>query len=176
MQISITGKQHLEVQSGLKEYIEERILKMQHFFSAVDESHIVLKVEKYLSTAEVSVNGQNIHLYAEGSSEENLYVALDRACDRIETQLKKKRERITEHKAPRAADVVEENTLVGDVEESPKLIRETYETKPMSLEEAKMQFDLSNKDLWVFQNAETEWINVLFKKENGDFGLIEPEA
>ena len=96
MKLSITGK-HMEVRGGMKRYIENRLDKLVTFFAGISEAHAVLKIEKYLSTAEVSLSGKKLHLFAEGSSDENLYVAIDRAIDRLEEQVRRQREKVKEH-------------------------------------------------------------------------------
>jgi len=177
MQISVTGKRHLELPEGIKDYIEDRLHKIQRFFSSIDEGHVVLKTEKYLNTAEVSVSGKNIHLYAEGASDENLFVAMDRASDRVEIQLKKQRDKMSEHKAPRTSELIEnEEKLNNKNSEDDELIPEMYDIKPMSLEEASMQFKITEEEFLVFQNSKTEQVNVIFKNKDGNMGLIEPDG
>jgi len=172
LKVSITGK-HLDVRGGMKSYINERLEKLRRFFEAVDTAHVVLKTEKYLNTAEISLNGKKLHLYAEGSSEENLYVAIDRAVDRIEIQIKKQTEKIKGHS-------VRKSRLKGKISEtSAELLvtpieRESFDPKPKTEDEAKLELDSEERNFLVFKNARTKQINVIYDKKNGRYGLIEP--
>lgn len=160
----------------MKDYIENRLNKVQKFFSAAGEAHIVLKTEKYLNTAEITLNGKRFHFYAEGASEENLYVAIDRAMDRIESQVKRQIEKIKGHDHRSIPGGGKEAGLREGTEASQEtLIRhETFDAKPMTLEEARLQLDISDRGFLVFQNAETNEINVIYKKQSGNYGLIKP--
>ena len=173
MKVSITGK-HLQVRQGMKTYIQERLEKLRRFFDAVDVAHIVLKTEKYLNTAEVSLNGKRLHLFAEGSSEENLYVAIDRAVDRIENQIKRQTEKIKGHNQRRIPGLKEKAMAAVRESAEPSVQRETFDSKPMSLDEACMQLEVESRNFLVFQNAQSELINVIYRKKNGSYGLIEP--
>lgn len=175
MKISITGK-HIEVRPGMKTYVEQRLEKLRRFFSAVNEAHIVLKTEKYLNTAEISLNGKKLHLYAEGSSEENLYVAIDRAVDRIENQIKRQTEKI-KGRSHRGLETAKAGVLAGREESrlEPNVEREIFDTKPMTVDEACEQLDVTGQNFLVFQNAGTGQISVIFKKKSGNYGLVEPE-
>ncbi|MBI4971788.1 MAG: ribosome-associated translation inhibitor RaiA [Candidatus Omnitrophica bacterium] len=170
MKVSITGK-HIQVRSGMKSYINERLEKLKHFFSGVDAAHIVLKTEKYLNTAEVSLKGKKLHLFAEGSSEENLYIAIDRAVDRIESQIKRQTEKIKGHDAKRVAKRKE--AVLGGGFPGVLIERELVGSKPMTLEEARLQLDVEDQDFLVFENAASRRLSVLYKKKKGSYGLIE---
>lgn len=172
MKVSITGK-HIQVRSGMKTYINDRLEKLKHFFDGVDAAHIVLKTEKYLNTAEVALKGKKLHLFAEGSSDENLYVAIDRAVDRIESQIKRQTEKIKGHGSKRAAKG-KLSGLGGREGFGQEIEREAFDSKPMTLDEACLQLDVDSRSFLVFQNAKSRRISVIFKKKNGSFGLIEP--
>lgn len=174
MKVSITGK-HLAVRPGMKTYVENRLEKLRRFFSAVDVAHVILKTEKYLNTAEISLNGKRLHLFAEGSSEENLYVAIDRAVDRIENQIKKQVEKVKGHNHGRAQKLKLEETSVRFEGGRAQIQQERFDSKPMTLDEALMQLDVELRSFLVFQNAQSGKINVVFKKKSGSYGLIEPE-
>jgi len=174
LKVSITGK-HLAVRSGMKTYVENRLEKLKRFFSAVDEAHVILKTEKYLNTAEISLNGKRLHLFAEGSSEENLYIAIDRAVERVENQIKRQVEKIKGHNHRGGQKLKGEMEGARFEKFRDQIQREPLDSKPMTIDEARMQLQIEPRNFFVFQNAQSGQINVIFKRTNGSFGLIEPQ-
>lgn len=183
MDIRFVGK-NLKVTEGMKEHISEKVQKFEKYDSRIVESHILLKKEKYLYIAEITLLSRNMRVYGEGSAKENVFAAIDVAYVKVEKQLKKFREKIKDHNkhgnhfGPALKAVSQSRgarkAQVQEVDE-PKIIKtRDFESKPMSLEEASMQLELSRKTFLVFQNSSTQKINVLFKREDGHHGLIEP--
>lgn len=179
MQISVTFR-HLEPSDVLRNYATERMQKVKKFLEGYAEANIVLSVEKFRHIAEVTIlaNGTKIV----GQEETNdMYSAIDLVTDKVEKQVKRYREKIKDKKPLSsiksravgvnvlAFDSTKENTI-------PRIIKsEKYLAKPMYLDEAVMQLDVLDNDFLVFTNAESETINVLYKRRDGDYGLIEPE-
>ncbi|MBI4399024.1 MAG: ribosome-associated translation inhibitor RaiA, partial [Candidatus Omnitrophica bacterium] len=169
LKISITGK-HIYVRGGMKSYIEGRIEKLEHLFSAADTAHALLKTEKYIHTAEVSLHGRKLHVFAEGSSEENMYVAIDRAVDRIANQIRRKTGRLKER--------VHQGKSLKQMEECVELVveREMVDAQKMTPEQAAFQLEEEDRNFLVFQNPRTHQLNVIYQKKNGKYGVIEPNT
>lgn len=179
MQISVTFR-HMEPSDVLRDYAIERVKKIKRFLERFIEANVVLSIEKFRHIAEVTIlaNGTKIV----GQEETNdMYSAIDLVVDKIEKQVKKHREKRKDKKSvsnlkSRAVGI---NILSYDRSEgksAPRIIKsEKYLAKPMYLDEAVMQLDVSDNDFLVFTNAEAETINVLYKRRDGDYGLIEPE-
>ena len=92
MDIRYLGK-NLSVTQGMKEHMQEKLVKLEKYSPKLVESHVVLKKEKYLFAAEITLLAKNLRAYGEGASKENIYTAIDKAYERIEKQLKKFREK-----------------------------------------------------------------------------------
>lgn len=182
MDIRFTG-QNLKITSGMKEHLEERLPKLEKYAPRLVEAHVYLKKENYLYVAEVTVLGKDLRAVGKGASKENIFAAMDEAHERVIKQLKKYRARRKDHhkknaretiKGMRTLEMIEsETTLKG---ERPRIVRtEDFAPKPMSPEEASLQLRLSKDSFVVFLNSATDRINVLYKRKDGDHGLIEPE-
>ncbi len=178
MQISTTFR-HLEPSDALKSYAEEKLERIKKYIDEPIVAQVFMTVEKIRHCAEVTLTAKGITIKA--SEETNdMYSAIDAVVDKIERQLRRYKERIKEHKpAPEAAgrqvrkSVVEAESI--EQRKTPVVIRtKTFSLKPMSVEEAVMQMDLLHKDFLVFTDATTDAINVIYRRKDGDYGLIEP--
>jgi len=163
----------------LKEYASSRFEKMGKFIGDTMETElqINLAVEKFRHQAEVILTADNLHISAYEESED-MYSTIDLVLEKLESQLKRMRERHKERRragTPRAArmDVISFTEESGAREPN---IKETdnFEPKPMSVDEAAMQLESLKFEFLVFRNAETSRVNVLYRTKNGDFGLIDP--
>lgn len=182
MQIIITGR-HLEVTNALREYVTTKIEKLEKYLSIV-EVHVILSVEKYRHLAEVTIQAKRTTLHGQEETGD-MYQAIDVVIDKIEKQIKKRKEKIVSRKAKKlpkslgeSVDNLSEPAEPSLKEKSttpPRIIREeNFAVKPMSLNEATLQMGLSPDNFLVFFNHETNQINVLYRRDDGNYGLIEP--
>lgn len=183
MDIRFTGK-HMRVTDGMKEHIEGKLPRLEKYAPRIVESHVVLKKEKYFFEAEVTLLAKNFRAYGEGRAKENIFTAIDMAYVRVEKQLKKFREKIKEHHkehGPRALPPKERVARQILDEEGPKpgqlaIVRDKdFAPEPMSAEEASLRLKNNSESFLVFLNTATQQVNVIFKREDGNHGLIEPE-
>jgi len=184
MNIRFAGK-HFEVSEAIRRYLKEKLDKLEKYSSKVVESHVVLKKERYLFDAQITLRAKNFKAYGEGKRKENIYAAIDQACDRVETQLKKFREKVKDrHKgrnvkggipvSPKVVRALASEAALGG--RKPAIVRSRdFAPKPMSAAEASLQLEISKRPFLVFLNAATRSVNVIFKQEDGNHGLIEPE-
>jgi len=179
MQLSVSFR-NLDPSDHLKNYAETRLTRIKKYMEEPIEVHVVLSVQKFRHTADVTINANGIKIKAQEETGD-LYSAIDLVMDKIEKQIKRQREKLKEHKTelrPRSEE--EEEALPGEEEtaaESPQVIKkERFFAKPMDVEEAAMQLRLSSNEFLVFTNAKTRVINVLYKQKDGNFGLIEPAS
>lgn len=179
MNIIVTGR-HLDVTPALRSYAEEKIKKVGKYFNNVTEVIITLGVEKYRHKAEVQLRVNGVLIQAEEVTGE-MYSSIDKVMDKIERQVKKFKEKLTRHKgrtegeetAPLKETLSSETTLKE--EGYPQIIRrKKFATKPMSPEEAVLQMELLDKDFFIFENDSTGDINVIYRRKDGNVGLIEP--
>lgn len=178
MQLSVSFR-NLDPSDHLKNYAETRLNRIRKVMEEPIDVHVVLSVQKFRHTADVTINANGIKIKAQEETGD-LYSAIDLVIDKIEKQIKRQRERLKEHKTETRPRSEEEEALPGEEEaavEAPQVIKkERFFAKPMDVEEAAMQLRLSTSEFLVFTNAKTRVINVLYKQKDGDFGLIEPAS
>lgn len=194
MQFVIKGK-NLQLTDALKEYAEKKLMTIKKYFDHIVEVDVTLSVKdsKDLSRSrvcEVTVWAKSIGNPIHGkSASEDLYASIDMVAEKIERQVKKFKEKITgRRRNNKGADKQATHSVLsfgedfGDrtegapEENKPKIVRSgTFPMRPMYSDEAAEQLDLFNQDFFVFSNAETNRINVIYRRGDGNFGLIEPE-
>lgn len=169
MNIIITGR-HLELTDNLKEYAEEKIKKFGKYLTNISDIAVTLSVEKYRHKAEVLLKVNGVMIQAESITGE-MYSSIDEVVEKLDRQIKKYKEKIVSHrKGEDRAQVSLESQ-----EPSPSIIKKkSFNIKPMSPEEAAMQMELLDKNFFIFTNASSGSINVLYKRTDGNLGLIEP--
>ncbi|MEE8329869.1 MAG: ribosome-associated translation inhibitor RaiA [Thermodesulfovibrionia bacterium] len=169
MNVIITGR-HLELTSNLKEYAKKKIEKFKKYLNNIAEATITLSVEKYRHKAEILLKVNGLMIQAESVTGE-MYSSIDEAMDKLERQVKKYKKKWRSYRK------VEEKTpaALKSEEFSPAIIKKkSLDIKPMPAEEAAMQMVMLDKSFFVFTNASSGSINVLYKRKDGNLGLIEP--
>jgi len=178
MNISFTFK-NFEPSDHLKGYAEKRFEKIAKFVSDTEaDLQVNLLVDKFRHKADVILNSDRIHISAYEESED-MYATVDMVLDKLEAQLRKMREKQKSRvKKARGNKMVQMSVLsYEDIapKSAPTIVgTDDYVPKPMSVDEAAMQLDALENEFLVFRNAETEGINVIYKRKNGDYGLIDP--
>lgn len=174
MEIKIHGK-NLEVTKALQDYAKKKVAKISKFFEQEPlEIQVTMSVERETHIVDITVSVNGLLLRGEEKTGD-MYASIDGAVNKIERQVHKYKTKINRR-------LREENRVVlpslQDMEEAPepKIVRtKRFAIKPMSVTEAVMQMDLLGHDFFVFFNAETEEVNVVYKRRGGNYGLIEPE-
>lgn len=175
MQTSVTFR-HIEPTDALRSYAEEKISRIKKYIEEPIEAHVVLSVEKFRHIAEVTIKANGTGF--KGSEEtDDMYSAIDMLADTIESQVKKNKEKFRGRKSTNAtrdfaAAIGQESAGAGDRETRVIRTEQVY-AKPMDVDEAVMQLDLSNGEFMVFTNRHTNSINVLYRRKDGHYGLIE---
>ena len=176
MDINVTFR-HTEPIESLKAYAEEKIATLDKYLDYPGEAHIVLTVEKFRHQADITltVNGTRIKAVEETG---DMYSAIDQVMDKVEKQLKRHLSKIRDRRTEgvREEELVSEGETEGTsiLEEEPVIEVEKLEAKPMDPEEAAMQLGFSAQEFLVFRNAKSNEINVLYRRKDGNLGLIEP--
>lgn len=173
MNIVVNGRNNLEITPTLRNYAEEKIGKFDRYLSNITEAVITLSVQKYRHKAEVLLKANGILIQAEGVTGE-IYSSIDEVVGKLERQVKKFKEKLTSH---RKADgkIKETPAAKSSPEETGKIIkRKRFDMKPMAPDEAAMQMELLDKNFFIFTNDQSGNINVIYRRTDGNFGLIEP--
>lgn len=175
MNIIVTGR-HLEVTPALKTYAEKKITRFDRYLSNISEAVVTLSVEKYRHKVEVLLKVNGVLIQAEGITGD-VYSSIDEVAEKLERQIKKYKEKLVSHRKSegKAAPVVVAEAEISPAAETGRIIKnKRFELKPMSPDEAAMQMELLDKDFFVFTNDNSGDINVIYRRRDGNFGLIEP--
>ncbi|MCF8027084.1 MAG: ribosome-associated translation inhibitor RaiA [Desulfobacteraceae bacterium] len=179
MQTSVTFK-NLDPSDHLKSYVSSKLDRMDKLLDNPAEAQVVLSVEKIRHIAEIRVTGDRLNIVCREKSND-MYSSIDLALDKLEKQIKKQKAKIKNHRqGGRGEDRGPEPAGMPGGDESPEespganVIVQNLEYKPMDVEEAIMQMDLISDNFLVFRNARTNQINVLYRRNDGDLGLIQP--
>lgn len=171
MNIIVMGR-HLEITPALKTYAEKKIKRFDRFLSNIAEAIVTITVEKYRHKVEVLMKANGVLIQAEGVTGD-VYSSIDEVTEKLERQVKKYKEKIVSHrKAEGKTGVI---TAEAVLPETGRIIKnKRFELKPMSPDEAALQMELLDKDFFVFANDNSGDINVIYRRKDGNFGLIEP--
>jgi putative sigma-54 modulation protein len=178
MQTSVTFK-NLDPSDHLKAYVSEKLDRFDKFLDNPAEANVVLAVEKFRHIAEINLAGDKLTII--GSEETNdMYSAIDMALDKLEKQIKKSKQKIRERRLTvknRNRSMLEEEADHLSDEDSERQVKiRNIEYKPMDIEEAVLQMDLIEDNFLVFTNARSDQINVLYRRKDGHYGLIQPSS
>jgi putative sigma-54 modulation protein len=178
MQIAVTFR-HMETDKGIKDYVKEKLQRLQKYIANPREIHVVLSVEKFRHIAEITIIGNGVTLNSQGRNSD-LYAAVDQMVEKAERQIRerrgkarRKRSNLPPSKAPirrgrRASEMREETEIPSITQRKHTLV------KPMSLEEAVAQMDLSEEKFLIFINSDSGQMNVLHRAKDGGYEWVEP--
>lgn len=175
MKFVIVGK-NIEVTQGLKAAVEEKIGKLEKYFNPETEIHVTLSVEKERQKIEVTIPVKGSIIRSEQVSND-MYVSIDLVEEIIERQIKKYKNKLIDQK--QSAGFFKQEFIEKDYmdDEEVRIIRtKKFDIKPMYPEDACVQMELLGHSFFVFFNAETEQVNVVYKRKGNTYGLIEPEV
>jgi putative sigma-54 modulation protein len=181
--VKVTGR-HVSITEAIKNYALSKIEHLHLDYPRIIEAHVILDVEKHRHFAEVILHCNN-HITIEASEEtDDMYASIDGVASKIARQMRKYKTRILRNHRPRKNEKVQhlDETVLGidetfqQIEESePQVIQtERYPVKPMFVDEAVLQLEMSARQFVVFMNAKTEKISILYRRKSDGFGLIEP--
>ncbi len=180
MQVSTTFR-HMEQSEALKSYAEEKLERVAKYIDEPIAAQVYFTVEKIRHIVEIVISGRGITTKASEATND-MYAAVDAVLDKIERQLKRYKEKLKDHKPSNEENgrklskkVFQAESIDASPEQPVVITTKTETAKPMAVEEAVMQMDLLHKDFLVFTNATSNEINVLYRRKDGNFGLIEPQ-
>ncbi len=174
MNLVISGK-NLDITEGLRSAVEEKIAKLERYFTDSTEVHVTLSTEKNRQKIEITIPMKGSIIRAEEVSSD-MYVSIDLVEEVIERQLRKYKNKLIDKEQNAAhlnQEFIDEETYE---DEEIEIIRsKKFAMKPMDPEEACVQMELLGHNFFVFRNSETEEVNVVYKRKGNTYGLIEPE-
>jgi len=174
MKLNFTGK-NMEVTEALKDITSKKLGKLEKYFQEDIQGDVVFSTEKNRKIIEVTINLPGTILRAEESSDD-MYVAIDKSVDILERQIRKHKTKLQRRYNNGETIRFENIAPLEEEEEGPKVVKiKRFDMKPMSTEEAILQMELLRHNFFLFLNAETDNLNVLYKRKDGNYGLIEPE-
>lgn len=184
MNIEITGRQ-IEITAALREFTADKLRRLEKLLDGPLDVHVVLAIEKHRHLAEIQVRSRT-GLFSGAEETADLYASISEVADKLERQALKHKEKVTGRKrregtrVPDAAVAIEtegqsEAPVVS--EETPvRLIRsERYRLKPLTAEDAVLELEATGEDLLVFRDARTDRMNVVYRRKDGHYGLVDPE-
>ncbi len=182
MQVNITFR-HLEPTDALKTHVRDRVAHVGRYIDRASEAYAVLHVENLDHHAEITVKAGRFLLRGTGRSQD-MYASIDAAADRIERQLKKHKEKLYAHHKGNGHEEtpVEVRHDVLDILEHPdrpshRVVKSTqFQARPMTVDEAILALELADARFYVFQNAKDRTLNVVYRRDDGNFGLIEAKT
>ena len=186
MLISVKGK-NVEVTDALRRYAERKIDRLAKYLSGLKEAQVTASVERGRHCVEVWLEGDHIRLRGEERGDD-MYASIDQVVEKLEQRVKRFKGRIYARKTdagPREKEALKE-ALFAEAEaagepftpeELPTIVRtKRFPIKPMMPDEAALEMELLHHDFYVFLNAESEQVNVVYRRKDGNYGLIEPET
>ena len=175
MRYTITGR-NIEVTPGLRNMVEKKIGKLEHFFTPDTEVIVALSAQKDRQKIEVTIPIKGNTIRAE-ESRTDMYVSIDLVEEVIERQIRRYRKKLIDKKQSALsfsqAFIEEEDERP---EEDIRIVKtKKFAIKPIDPEEACLQMEMLGHNFYVFLNADTDQVNVVYRRKNGTYGLIEPE-
>ena len=172
MKFNIRGKK-LEVTPSLKAYIEDKLGRLNKYFENPSniEANVLIKVSGINQVVEVTINTHGLILRGEETNKD-LYASIDFVTDKIERQIRKNKTKI--HRKVSKESIKDFKIIESDVTEDKKEIvkRKIVDMKPMNEEEASLQMDLLDHDFFVYKDADSGNINIIYKRKDGNYGVL----
>ncbi|MCJ7587985.1 MAG: ribosome-associated translation inhibitor RaiA [Candidatus Aminicenantes bacterium] len=174
MNIHYTARQ-TEATPEVRAFCEKRLRALGKLLGSVLEVDLILSVEKYRQRVELNVKGKGPNLILTEETQD-MFSSLHRVFDRLESKLKKERAKFREQKRRKGRERKELGAPEEKAETGRRVVRSPFfSLKPMSIEEAAIQFDLKKKEVFVFRERGSEKWAVLFKRKDGNLGLVQPD-
>ena len=174
MKVTVIAK-NIELTSALKEIVEKKIRKLEKYFEGEINAKATLSVQKNRHTIEVTIPFNGVILRGEESTDD-MYKSLDLVEDKLERQIRKQKTRLSRRNGGSVRFAEVKDSDINIAEDDGALVKvKKFGVKPMNSEEAILQMDLLGHNFFVYQDAESSKVNVVYKRKDGNYGLLEPE-
>lgn len=176
MKMTVTGK-NIEITDALKNIVSKKLSRLERYFNPEVEVHVTLSVQRKRHIIEVTIPFNGVILRGEETNDD-MYTSIDLVVDKLERQIRKQKtklQRRTHGESLRYQSIPDFVGTEGENDE-PKIVKtKKFAVKPMSPEEAVLQMELLGHSFFVFESADGEEVNVVYKRKDGNYGLIEPK-
>jgi len=179
MQLSVTFR-HMETSDALKEYATEKLQRIRKYFQDPIRAQIVLATERHRHNVDVNITLHNGLAIKGHEVTEDMYSAIDLVMDKIERQVHRYKDRITSHRPATGPELLVHHEVMSassqedEGQEDLNIVQSSkFFAKPMTPGEAIMQMNLLSNEFLVFTNADTRDVNVVYRRRDGNYGLIE---
>ncbi len=177
MEIIIRGDK-MQITDAMKDYINEKLGKLEKYLENSDavRANVIVKVKNHEQTVEITIPLKSFILRSE-ETKEDFYAAVDKTIDKLERQVRKNKTKLMAKQNKASYDFnFEKIDFKEEIEDEHKVIkRKTIEVKPMNEEEAILQMELLNHEFYMYKDSETNKPTVVYKRTDGNYGLIESE-
>lgn len=178
MQTTVTFKK-IDSSDALKSYVHKKLDRFDKMLDSPAEAHVVLSVEKIRHIAEITLTCDKLNIHATEKSE-NMYSSIDALMDKVKVQITKFKEKVKKHMSGNKKSLAEtwelNNLETTERSSMQDIVIEPIDYKPMDIEDAVIELNSGKKAFFVFNNARTEQLNVIYKHNNGKLGLIQPRG
>ncbi|BAU26575.1 SSU ribosomal protein S30P /sigma 54 modulation protein [Aneurinibacillus soli] len=185
MQYNTRGE-NIEVTPALRDYVEKKIGRLERYFEEATafSCNVTMRVQRGEHTVEVTIPMPGVILRAEDTNND-MYAAIDLVVEKLERQIRKHKTKVNRRNRQTGAGAVfldVEPVFAAredehEEEDAIQIVRtKRFNLKPMDVEEAVLQMDMIGHNFFVFQNGETDGVNVVYRRKDGRYGLIEPES
>lgn len=174
MQTSVTFK-NLDPSEHLKNYVSDKLNRFDKYLFNPGEASVVLSVEKFRHIAEINIAGDRLNINGKEETED-MYSAIDMTLDKLEKQIKKNKQKVREHRSGKgkSKEIRMDSSPLYEEESEKRVVIQSIDYKPMDTEEAIMQMELVDNNFMVFTNARSGRVNVIYRRKDGNYGLIQP--
>ena len=175
MQTNVMFK-NLDHSEDLKSYVQGKLDRFDKLLDNPAMATVVLSMQKFRRIAEINISGDRLNIKGKEETED-IYSAIDNVLDKLQKQIKKNKQKSRTHRGVRNEKVQPisiEETAPDTFEPKEQVSVTNIDYKPMGVEEAIMQMDIVTNDFLVFTNSRTDKVNVLYRRKDGDYGLIQP--
>ena len=179
MQTSVTFKK-IDSSEALKSYIQKKVNRFDKMLDSPAEASVVLSVEKIRHIAEITLTCDKLKIHAKEESD-NMYSSIDILMDKVKTQITKYKEKLRKHMSGNKQSIKSDDAELSELPEAgsssgsqEEIVIEAIDFKPLDIDDAVAEFKSGKEAFLVFNNARTETVNVLYKRGDGNLGLIQP--
>ncbi len=175
MKVIITGR-HIKLNDDIRSHAAEKMHKAETYFDRIIEGHMILSAEKHRRMAEATFSAKGVTFHAQEETED-IYASIDGVMEKVDTQIRRYKNKLNarrhqQHEELLFTDEDEEE----EAETAPQIIRvDKFAPKLLTTQEAAMQIELSGDDFLMFSNSQTDQVNVVYKRKDGNYGWIEPD-